>query len=97
MLIVQNFIDFGGKPLVANNSLFQVLSSVYPEHEWLPWKFTSINDLSLSELKIFINWVLKQLNIHDLNQLKSEVYREKNESKFQANYRFWRWNSSLKT
>jgi hypothetical protein len=53
-----------------NNSMFQLLSSVYPDVNWLPWKFergpkNMWNDLSVQ--RQFLDSVAKQLNIKEMS------------------------------
>ena len=53
-----------------NGSLYQALSSAYPEYEWLPWRFVN-TPLKFWEDKNnqikFMEWAGKQLKIKELN------------------------------
>jgi hypothetical protein len=53
-----------------NGSPSSLLSAVYPDHEWLPWKFekTSKNfwDQPTNQ-RSFMEWAGKQLQIKDMN------------------------------
>ena len=53
-----------------NNSPINLLSSVYPEYEWLPWKFEkSPNHFweDVNNKRKFMDWAGKQLNIKDMS------------------------------
>lgn len=46
-----------------------MLSTVYPEHNWLPWKFERANVGLWNDVKNqrkFLDWVSPQLNVKDL-------------------------------
>ncbi len=49
-----------------NGSLVQMLSSIYPEHEWLPWKFKKCPskywESDINKRK-FLEWVGNQLGV----------------------------------
>ncbi len=51
--------------------LFQLLSNIYPEHEWLPWKFQQpvpkgfYNDPS--NRRKFVDWVAAELHIKEMS------------------------------
>ena len=64
-------IKSGGVRLIDlyNGSLSKLLSSVYPEYDWLPWKFTVCplgfwNDIA--NQRKFTEWVAKELNIKEM-------------------------------
>ena len=62
----------GGTSLLRlyHNSLLQLLSSVYPEHGWLPWRFIQPNLLYWvfpNNWKQFLNSVAIKLNVKDMN------------------------------
>jgi hypothetical protein len=48
----------------------QILSAVYPDYEWLPWKFTKCPrnywDHEKNKRK-FIDWVSKELKIKEMS------------------------------
>ena len=53
-----------------SNSLIKVLSSVYPEYTWLPWKFTLAPKHFWSEPKNqrwFLEWAGKELKINEMS------------------------------
>ena len=56
--------------LKYNSSPSLLISSIFPEHEWLPWLFgnTSMNywDDVNNQIK-YVNWAGKQLGIKDMN------------------------------
>ena len=50
--------------------MFLLLSKVFPEYEWLPWKFLHSplnfwNDVEWQ--KKFVNWAGKELNIKEMS------------------------------
>ena len=63
-----------------NNSLYQLLSNVYTEHEWIPWKFTKTpkgfwNDTN--NQRSFVQALGKELGINEMSdwyKVKAEVY-----------------------
>jgi hypothetical protein len=58
-----------------------LLSAVYPEHEWLPWKFASCPPNywdNVNNQRKFIEWAGKQLNIKDM----SDWYKVTNKVKY---------------
>ena len=62
----------GGRQLlkIHNNSLFHILLTVYPEFEWLPWKFSFNQQRSWEDVekqKEFIELAGKELKINELN------------------------------
>ena len=69
----QELQDLGGNGLLSyyDNSLFKLLTSVFPTHLWLPWKFTQskihywTNDPK--HCKYFIEILSKELNINEPN------------------------------
>ena len=47
-----------------------MLKGVYPEYDWLPWKFIKAPDGFWADKKnqrIFIQWVSQQLNIKEMS------------------------------
>ena len=64
---LKDLLQLGGRGLLHlhANSLHKVLSSVYPEYEWISWKFHS--EQKDNSPKQFVNMVAKELNIQDLN------------------------------
>ena len=51
-------------------SIIQLLSSVYPEYEWLPWKFNKAPNKyweNVETHKKFVEWAGKELGIKDLS------------------------------
>jgi hypothetical protein len=54
---------YKGSPLL-------LLSSVYPEYGWLPWKFASLPRKFWGDVKNqrkFIDWAAKELNVKEIN------------------------------
>ena len=62
----------GGYGLLYQNniSLYKVLSTLYPEYEWLPWKFESCPKHFWTDVKNqrkFLEWAGKELKIKDMS------------------------------
>ena len=73
-------VTFNNLPLlkVHNYSLFQVLTSVYPDHVWLPWKFVDFYKFLYNpqNLKSFLQYVAKELDFQTMDDwynVKAEV------------------------
>ena len=52
-----------------NATLLKVLSDVYPEYEWLPWKFTHVSPnywQDVKNQKQFMDWAGKELKIKNI-------------------------------
>ena len=65
-------MGIGGSSLLQKykGSPFHLISTIYPEVEWLPWKFTQSPKgfwADVENQKTFIQWASKQLNIRDLS------------------------------
>ncbi len=64
---------------VYNGSQYQLLCAVYPDYEWLPWKFEfpPVGYFSsIENQKKFVEWAGKELGIKDSNdwyKVKPEV------------------------
>ena len=72
----KDLINIGGANLLRlhSNSMIKLLSAVYPDFEWLPWKFDTILRHfwpDIENQRKFMEWAGKQLKIKD----KSEWYR----------------------
>lgn len=82
VLTIKKLIDLGGCTILNQNdgSLFKLLSVIYPETEWLPWKFDNAprnywNDIT--NQKRFMNWAAKELeikNMEDWYSVSNQVY-----------------------
>lgn len=64
-------IKHGGRGLLSyfHSSPFEILQTLYPNYDWLPWKFTHIsNDYwkSTSNQKCYLEWLGKQLNFKSM-------------------------------
>jgi hypothetical protein len=67
---VKDFLELDGIGLLNkfNGSPPHLLSTVYPEYEWLPWKFKHLPSKYWNEDKNkikFLDWAGKQLGIKD--------------------------------
>jgi hypothetical protein len=66
----KDIVSLGGSGLLTKheNSHFAMLPKVYPEYEWLPWRFgvcpKNYWDDTKNQKK-FLDWVAKELNITD--------------------------------
>jgi hypothetical protein len=64
--------DLGGIGLFRKYrfSMHDMLQSVYPEHEWLPWKFAEIPHLYWKDVKHqkrFLEWAFKELSLKEMS------------------------------
>ena len=60
----------GGSSIIAiYGSLAKLLESIYPQYEWLPWRFSSLSpdfwNNKENQLK-YINWLSQKLNIQSM-------------------------------
>ena len=72
ILSLKDIRNIGGNYLLTkyNDSLIQILSAVYPEYEWLPWKFTRTSATYLEDLKgqrQLIDRIAKQYNVKEMS------------------------------
>jgi hypothetical protein len=71
--MVQDFVEIGGSTLLIthyNSSPLLLLSEMFPNYEWLPWKFQKSPPNYWNDVKNqrkFLEWAAKQLNITELN------------------------------
>ena len=52
------------------NSIFKMLKIIYPDHDWLPWKFNKIERSYWENEKYqreFMDWLGKQLGFKNMN------------------------------
>ena len=74
-------MDIGGKKILRdyNSSTMRLLTTVYPEYDWLPWKFERVPHRfweNVENQRKFLDWASVQLNIKKLDdwyQIKTEV------------------------
>ena len=76
IIITKKLIDLGcGLLKQSSNSLASMLSIVYPEYEWLPWKFDlcprNFWTQSKNQRK-FMDWAGKELKINEINDWYSK-------------------------
>jgi hypothetical protein len=76
---LQELNDIGGGSLLQkyNRSVQLLLSEVYPDYNWLPWKFAKSADNIWDDKKIqrkFLDWAAKELNVKEM----SDWYRVTN-------------------
>jgi hypothetical protein len=89
----------GGNTLLRthyNGSPSLLLSEVYPEYEWLPWKFVmcpfNFWDDPKNQRK-FMEWAAKQLNIQNMSdwyKISNKVTLPKKVLKFPGFSGYWR-------
>ena len=59
-----------GLLLKYGNSPSKTIQSIFPEHNWLAWKFRKVPDgfwISNDNAIIFMNWLSKELKINSLD------------------------------
>jgi hypothetical protein len=71
VLTFKQFVDIGGSRLLRkfNKSPYLLLSNVFPEYEWLPWKFDNCPRNYWDDVKNqkkFMDWAAEQLNIQEM-------------------------------
>jgi hypothetical protein len=101
-LCFKDFFEKGGAGLLAsryNNSLSSMLASVYPEYDWLPWRFERAPKGVWEEpgsVKKFMDWAANELNIKDdeWHQIPTKVIKLKIYSLQPRNYSIWEVLSS---
>jgi hypothetical protein len=63
--------DIGGNKLLnSKKSLSQLLSEVYPDYDWLPWKFGRCPQEYWDDMKNqrkFMDWAATELNIKEMS------------------------------
>ena len=54
---------------MQKTSVMELLKQVYPEYNWLPWRFSSFSSSSLvtnhSKRRYYVEWMAKQLSIKE--------------------------------
>jgi hypothetical protein len=61
-----------------NGSISALLLEVYPEYDWLPWKFAKSPHDFLGDQKNqrkFLDWAAKELNIKDMSDWYNVTYK----------------------
>lgn len=70
-------MSLGGKTLLSlyNNSVLQLLCAIYPEYNWLPWKFqfSSLEDFEANKLIQLISKELRVTEKKDWYNVSIEV------------------------
>ncbi len=64
---LKDFTNIGGSGLLKHykNSVVLLISSIYPEYEWLPWRFSHVPNGYWDDMKNqrnFMDWVAGKLN-----------------------------------
>lgn len=67
----QRLCDLGGEPLMKKHSysMHRAMSTVYPDHEWLPWLFVPISSGLWNSAQVqrrFISWLEPKINVNAL-------------------------------
>ena len=66
----QSLTDLGGGSLLNTTSLYSLLSTIYPDFDWLPWKFDTCPHRYFEDInnqKKFIEWAKNELKIKEIN------------------------------
>jgi hypothetical protein len=64
----KNFYEIGGKTLLSNiynGEFFPLLANVYPDYQWLPWRFASVPKSIWEDQKIqrkFMDWAVTEMS-----------------------------------
>jgi hypothetical protein len=71
-LKIKDFRAIGGTGIISRYkwSNYQMLSTLYPKFEWLPWRFDKCPNNYWENLKNqrqFIEWAGKELGVKDMN------------------------------
>jgi hypothetical protein len=81
-LKIQDLCDIGGGSLLNskyNASPLQLLSDIYPEYNWLPWKFAVRCPRnfweSVENQRKFMDWAGKQLNVKEMSDWYKVSFR----------------------
>ena len=91
VFISKEFIDIGGSSLLVNkynSSIPTMLSKIYSEYEWLPWRFVNCPKNyweDVNNQKRFMSWVAKELIVKEMSdwyKVTSLVTRNFNENSF---------------
>jgi hypothetical protein len=73
----KDLLEVGGGSLLHskyNSSIFLLLSKVFPEYEWLPWKFANTPKNIWSDeknVRNFLDWAGKQLGVKEMADWRS--------------------------
>ena len=62
-------MELGGN-FINENSLFNIVSTVYPQYKWLPWRFSNKKKsfwLDSENWKWFMQFAAKELNLNEMN------------------------------
>jgi hypothetical protein len=70
---LKDLTDIGGRNLLKDHkqSPALLLSTAYPDHEWMPWKFVKCPQNfwnSPEKQKQFVDWVYKELNFKSMSE-----------------------------
>ena len=81
-LVFKDFYDLGGLWLLSKyrGSPSALISAVYPEYNWLPWKFDKIQSKyweDINNQKKFMDWVGNELKIKEMSDWYNVSYRVK--------------------
>jgi hypothetical protein len=67
----KDLLDVGGRSVLQKHkeSPLRLLSSVYPEHEWLPWKFNCPRNFwkDANNQRKFMDWAAKELKLKEMD------------------------------
>ena len=93
----------GGEGLVEKykGSIINLLSAVYPEYDWLPWKFGKTPQAfweDVNSQKKFMEWAGKELQIKEKNDWYKiannvKINKEKQSLNLPGFHKYWRFSS----
>jgi hypothetical protein len=69
----KDLINLGGDKLISgvyHGSVGQLLSTLYPDRDWLPWKFEErlLNFWDdVNNQRKYMDWVAKELNVKEMS------------------------------
>ena len=79
VLILKDLAQLHGRTLLYRySSLYQLLSTVFPDYNWEPWKFNKIPRNILDDINTqrkFLEWAGKQLNVKEMSDWYKVTYK----------------------
>ena len=70
MLSFQDLKRLHAGSLLQTTSLYQLLKEIYPDYDWLPWKFDRCPKnywKDVKNVRKFMDWAGKELNVKELS------------------------------
>ena len=77
----------GGATLLDKTSLYDILVDMYPDYDWLPWKFEKCPNnfwSNKNNVRNYLDWAGKQLNVKEMSDWYNVSFNVKinNKQKF---------------